>query len=588
MTVAVLAPRRRDLPLARRIREAVADAAEIVEGPLRPRLAELFRAGTPLVVVGAAGMVVRLLAGELSDKERDPPVVVVAPDGSCVVPLLGGHRGANRLARRIASALGVPAAVTTAGDALLGVALDEPPTGWRMRPPADFAAFVGALLDGEAVRLCDETGAAAWLRESGARFAEDAAREILVTFRDVPAGPARLVYLPPVLALGVGASRGAPEEELESLARRALGDAGLAAGAVACVVSVDLKADEPAVHRLAERLGVPARFLPRERLAAERDRIATPSPAVERELGIPSVAEAAALAAAGARGRLVVAKRRGPHTTVAVALAPRPIDASTVGRPRGRLALVGLGPGDAANRSRAAEEALRRATDLVGYRLYLELVGDLARGRRLHAFALGEEEARCRRALELAAGGREVALVCSGDPGIYAMASPLFELLAREGEARPEWRRVAIEVVPGISAMQLASARAGAVLGHDFCAVSLSDLLTPAEEIERRVEAAAAAGFVVALYNPVSSRRRGLLDHARRVLLRHRSPDTPVILARALGREGERVRITTLGALSPEGLDMLTTVLVGAPTSRTVELPDGRRYVFTPRGYRLP
>lgn len=588
MSIALLAPSPRDLPLAHRIDAALAGEAELIEGPLRRSLLQPFRAGRPLVVIGAAGMVVRLLAPALRGKEHDPPVVVVAPDASCVVPLLGGHRGANRLARRIAAALGAFAAVTTAADASLGIAPDEPPPGWHVRLPPDFRAFMSALLDGEPVRLIDETGCGDWLQKSGLKFAAAAARLMLVTCRDVAAAPDCLVYLPPVLAVGVGASRGAPAAELLALAQDALAAAGLAMEAVACVVSADLKADEPAVHALAAHLGVPARFLPRARLAAEAARVPSPSAAVEREIGIPSVAEAAALAAAGPGGRLIVAKRKGPHATVAVALSPRPIDPQTVGQARGRLAIVGLGPGDRAHRTRAAEDALRRATDLVGYQLYLDLVGDLSRNRRLHAFTLGEEAARCRKALELAAEGREVALICSGDPGIYAMASPLFELLANEGNSHPEWRRVAIEVIPGISAMQLASARSGALLGHDFCAISLSDLLTPAAVIERRLAAAAEAGFVVALYNPVSHKRRTLLNRARDILLRHRPPHTPVVIARALGRAGEEVRITTLDALAADACDMLTTVIVGAPSSRGLVLPDGRHFVFTPRGYRLP
>lgn len=587
MRIAILAPRPRDLGLAGRIRAILDGDTDIVAGSLRQSLPSAFRSGTGVVVIGAAGMVVRLLGPELSHKDRDPPVVAVAPDGSCAVPLVGGHRGANRLARRIAAGLGAFAAITTASDTLLGLALDEPPPGWRLRHPPDFAAFAGALLDGAPVRLVDETGAGDWLRAAGLRFADDARHEILVTVRDRAPTPECLVCHPPQLALGVGCSRGADPEALSVLARSVLAEAGLAPEAVACVVSVDLKADEPAIHALAEELGVPARFFPRERLAEERSRIAHASEAVERAIGIPSVAEAAALAAAGGDARLVVAKRKGRGATVAVAEAARPIDPAAVGRPRGRLAIVGLGPGDPAFLTRAAEAALARATDLVGYRLYLELAKPLARGKRLHPFALGEEEERCRRALELAAEGREVALVCSGDPGIYAMASPLFELLASQAEHQPAWQRIALEVVPGISAMQLAAARSGAILGHDFCAISLSDLLTPAATIERRIEAAAEAGFVIALYNPVSARRRNLLLRARDILLRHRPASTPVVVGRALGRVGEEVRIITLADLTPSGLDMLTTVVVGAPSSRTLTLA-GKPWAFTPRGYRLP
>ncbi len=199
-----------------------------------------------------------------------------------------------------------------------------------------------------------------------------------------------------------------------------------------------------------------------------------------------------------------------------------------------------------------------------------------------HDFALGEEETRCRLALDLAAEGRNVVLVSSGDPGIYAMASLVCELL--DNDPGRSWSRVALEIVPGLSAMQLAAARAGAPLGHDFCAISLSDLLTPWDAIETRIRAAATADFVVAFYNPVSRRRQSQLAAARAILLEHRPPDTPVIIARNLAREDEQIDMLTLESLDPAALDMLSLVIVGSTTSRTIR-HGGRAIVYTPRGY---
>ncbi len=176
-----------------------------------------------------------------------------------------------------------------------------------------------------------------------------------------------------------------------------------------------------------------------------------------------------------------------------------------------------------------------------------------------------------------------MALISSGDAGIYAMATLVFELIERGGRA--DWARIEIEGVPGVSAMQAAAARAGAPLGHDFCAISLSDLLTPWSAIERRLKAAAEADFVVALYNPVSLRRRHQLAAARAILLQARPPETPVVLGRNLGRPEESLRVTTLAALDPEAVDMLTVVLIGASTTRRVARPDGGDWVYTPRGY---
>jgi cobalt-precorrin 5A hydrolase/precorrin-3B C17-methyltransferase len=351
------------------------------------------------------------------------------------------------------------------------------------------------------------------------------------------------------------------------------------------VVSVDLKAAEPAVHGLAAGLGVAARFLTPERLLAETPRLATPSELVFRETGCWGVAEGAALAAVGPAGRLLVPKRKGERVTCAVAEAPRDLDPTAIGRPQGRLAVVGLGPGDRRWRTDEAQRLLAEAEELVGYGRYLDLVGPAAKGKPRHEFPLGAEVERCRFALERAAEGRSVALVCSGDPGIYALATLVFELLERTAD--PAWARVAVTVSPGVSALQAAAAVVGAPLGHDFCAISLSDLLTPVEVIERRIRAAAAGDFAVAFYNPVSLRRRELLDRARDLLLEHRPPATPVGLARNLGRPDQSTRIVPLAELAAGMCDMLTLVLVGASGTRRAHRLHGPDWVYTPRGYHL-
>jgi cobalt-precorrin 5A hydrolase/precorrin-3B C17-methyltransferase len=334
---------------------------------------------------------------------------------------------------------------------------------------------------------------------------------------------------------------------------------------------------------LAAELGVPARFFSAAELERETPRLKNPSDIVFKETGCHGVAEGAALAAVGARGALVVSKVRSEHATCAIGWAPGVIDAAKVGRPRGRLDIVGIGPGSVAGRTAEVDAALRRATDLVGYKLYLDLLGPLAANKRLHGYELGAEEARVRVALDLAAEGREVALVCSGDAGIYAMATLVYELIDRGNNA--DWARVQIRGLPGVSAMQVAAARIGAPLGHDFCAISLSDLLTPWPAIEKRLKAAAEGDFVVAFYNPVSQRRRSQLQAAKEMLLRHRPGSTPVVLARNLGRAGEKVSVVALEALDIDAVDMLTLVIVGSSDTRLVERPDGGVWIYTPRGY---
>jgi cobalt-precorrin 5A hydrolase/precorrin-3B C17-methyltransferase len=532
----------------------------------------LFAQGRAIVGICAAGIAIRALAPALADKRDEPPVVMLSPDGKSVVPLLGGHRGANALARELAAKLGGMAAITTAGDTTLGVSLDEPPQGWRIADAAAIKKVAAHLLAGGKVRI---DGSAPWL--ASLPQADDAPVTIRVTAKS---GATGLVYHPPIVTLGVGAERGADAGEIETLARATLAEAGLDPRAVACVASLDLKSDEIGILALAETLGVPARFFDAATLAAET-RIANGSEIVRAEVGTPSVAEAAALVAVGPDGELIVPKRKSARATCAVALSPAPLDPTRIGRARGHLDVVGIGPGARDWRTPEVDAALRRAEHVVGYGLYLDLAADAIAGKPRHATGLGHETERVDAALDLAARGHRVALVCSGDAGIYALATLVYE---RREAGPPAWRRPAIRVCPGVSALQAAAARAGAPLGHDFCAISLSDLLTPTETIERRLRAAAEGDFVVALYNPASERRQTLLPRAREVFLASRPATTPVVLARNLGRAGEAVEIATLGEDWIAKVDMLTLVLIGASATARVATAEGPR-VYTPRGY---
>ena len=550
------------------------DGVDVVFEATADHLRGLFAAGTPIIGVCAAGILIRALAPLLKDKRIESPVVAVAADGSAAVPLLGGHHGANDLARTIAAALGGAAAITTAGDVSLGLALDEPPPGWRLANPEAAKPIMAALLAGAPVSLVVEAGDAGWLTGSRAAFTDDAPLSIRLTAQAARASDSELVIHPAVLALGVGCERGAPPDELMALAEETLAAHGLARQAIACVASLDLKADEAAVLALAEAFGVAARFFDAATLEGETPRLENPSDTVFAAVGCHGVAEGAALAAGGARARLIVPKTKSRRATCAIAQAPDVIEE----RSGGRLAVVGIGPGAEAWRSPEASRLIAAADDVVGYGLYLDLLGPLMAGKTRHDYDLGDEEARVRAALDLAAGGHDVALISSGDAGIYAMASLVFEMLDGAGDAA--WKAIEITVAPGISALQAAAARAGAPLGHDFCAISLSDLLTPWPVIERRLEAAAEGDFVVALYNPVSKRRREALPKARDILLARRPAATPVIIARNLGRPGESVRRVELAALEVEDVDMLTLLIIGSSQTRSTG-----GWVYTPRGY---
>jgi cobalt-precorrin 5A hydrolase / precorrin-3B C17-methyltransferase len=580
------------LPIANAIKGAVggmvhgaakrcdADHIDLVFDDIGQHIRALFAAGTPIIALMASGALIRLLAPMLADKQSEPPVIAVAEDGSAVVPLLGGHHGANDLARQIGQALGVNAAITTAGDVRFGVALDAPPEGYVLANPEDAKAVMAALVAGAKARV---TSNIEWL--ATIPQADDGAIALTVSDIARDAEPNEMLYRSQHLALGLGCERGASADHVLEFALKTLADAGLAEEAVGVVVSLDVKADEPAMQAVAAYFKVPFRVFDAATLEAETPRLANPSDVVFAEVGAHGVAEAAALAAAGPDCELIVEKHKTAKATCAIARALQPFtNGNLPGRKRGALYVVGIGPGSDDWRSPEVTKLVGKASDLVGYSLYLDLLGPLAVHKTRHDFPLGREEDRVRHAMELAGEGKDVALVCSGDAGIYAMATLVFELLAKGGLA-PAATRIEVFVSPGISALQAAAARAGAPLGHDFCTISLSDLLTPWADIQTRVKAAAEADFVIAFYNPVSMKRRTQLAYARDVLLQHRPATTPVILATNLGREGETVRIVPLGELNIDDVDMLTVVIVGSSESQTVTTGDGRVWAYTPRGY---
>ncbi len=560
------------------------EQADIIYTNAKEHIRSQFEQGATIIGICAAAILIRSVASSLEDKTKEPPVIAVGEDGSTVIPLLGGHNGANKLAKTIADEFSTKPAITTAGDLRFGLALDEPPRGWRVANPAAAKGVMAKMLSGEGVDLQVEAGEVAWLRNSGAPFKEGGFPAIHATHKNPDANEEDLILHPTVLALGVGCERGTEPDELISLVHTTMKKENLAEAAIACIASIDLKSDEPAIHALAEKLGVPVRFFTAEELEKQAPYLVNPSEMVFKEVGCHGVSEGAALAAAGGgeHSTLTVEKNKSRRATCAVALADKGIDPLMVGKPQGVLSIVGVGPGTPVWRTPEVTHLISQATDVVGYQLYLDLIAPLIVGKNQHESALAKEEHRVRRALDLAAEGRNVALVCSGDAGIYALAALAFELLDRENKGA--WNRLSIQVSPGISAIQAAAARSGAPIGHDFCTVSLSDLLTPWEDIEKRLKAVADGDFIVALYNPVSKRRRTQLPIAREILLTGRPPETPVILARNLGRDDENIRTTTLGDLTPDHADMLTLVLIGNSKTKLIKRGE-KSWIYTPRGY---
>lgn len=569
-----------------------------VESGSTPAASELLQSqwgsAQGFVVVGACGLVTRLIAPLLQGKNQDPAVVVVDPQGAFAIPLLGGHAaGAEALSQRVAALLGGQAVLTGSSGSQGRLALDTfgKSWGWRRSATGDWNALMqkaaasqsapaqGAPLGKPPLAVKQTNGTQLW------RGLAAAAASGLVAGNgdqgaDLTIGSERgegCRWHPPSLWLGLGCERGTSQELIARLVDQELDRLGLAPEAIGGMASIDRKSDEQAFLALAQERGWAQQWMP----AATLNAIAVPNPsdAVAAEMGTASVAEAAALIAAGPGARLLLDKtiaraQDGEQGAATLAIATC---AEQWAPQAGQLHLVGSGPGRLDLLTPDARRALAEATVWVGYGLYLDLLEPLRRPDQLRCDGrLTEERARCAQALGLANQGLNVALVSSGDSGIYAMAGLALELWLTQSPGQ----RPSFEVHPGISALQLAAARAGAPLMHDFCTISLSDRLTPWEVIEKRLEAAAAGDFVVALYNPRSKGRDWQLARAQELLLAGRPGTTPVALARQLGRPEEQVSLHTLGDLPIEQVDMLTLVLVGNSTSRT---QDGR--MVTPRGY---
>ncbi|WMD07923.1 precorrin-3B C(17)-methyltransferase [Streptomyces sp. FXY-T5] len=538
-----------------RLAAAWPDRTRVYEGPVGDAVRTAFAQCEQLVCFLATGAVVRLVAPLLSGKTDDPGVVCVDEGGRFAVSLLGGHAGgANELAREVGDVLGAEPVVTTATDAVDLAGLDT----LGLPVEGDVAGVSRALLDGEAVALRAE---AAWPLPP-LPVTDEGSYTIRLTDRLVEAAEREAVLRPPTLVVGVGASKGAPVEEVLGLVEDALREARLSVASVAELATVDAKAGEPGIVEAARRLGVPLVTYSAGELAGVD--VPNPSDAPLAAVGTASVAEAAALVGGG---ELLVPKRKSDAR-------PAMATCAVVRRPgRGRLAVVGLGPGARDLLAPRAKAELRRASVLVGLDQYVDQIRDLLRpGTRILESGLGAEEERARTAVEEARKGQAVALIGSGDAGVYAMASPAL------AEASDD---IDVVGVPGVTAALAAGAILGAPLGHDHVSISLSDLHTPWEVIERRVRAAAEADIVVTFYNPRSRGRDWQLPKALGILAEHRTSRTPVGVVRNASRPDESSRLTTLGALDPATVDMMTVVTVGNTATRDIA---GR--MVTPRGYR--
>jgi len=511
----------------------------------------LYEEGRPIIALCAAGIVIRALAPLLQNKRVEPPVLAVAEDGSAVVPLLGGLSGVNDMARQIAAALEVAPAITTSGELRFGINLLHPPAELTFANPDDAKSFTSNLLAGQKVRL---DGTSRWLANSKLPFADDGTLTISITPHIRTPRPDELIYHPRSVAIAVDTISNSIQNDIED----ALANTRIAPASLALLLAHEKNCTSPQLHKMAQNLGTPLRYVA--------------DAADARELVLRSVERPVELT-----------ERKG----LAIAVAAAPADVLFVGRKRGKLVVIGLGPGSRELITPAVQHELEQAEDILGYETYVRMAEENLRPFRadqiVHMTDNREEMQRARHAFELAASGRHVAMVSSGDPGVFAMAAAVVEALHETDSAA--WHGVELVIQPGISAAMAAASRIGAPLGHDFCIISLSDNLKPWEIIEKRLALPAEADLAMAFYNPISKARPHQLGRALNILRQYRSPDTPIVLGRDIGRPAETTRTTTLGALKPDDVDMRTVVIVGSSHTQIFAKPDGGEWVYTPRWY---
>lgn len=597
MLIGIIGFTRRGCELAVRLATAFAETGDQAEafGPQRFAAAtgvgayesvdtwtrQAFCTCEALVFVGACGIAVRSIAPHVHDKMSDPAVVSVDEAGQHAIALLSGHvGGANALARRVARLTGGQAVVSTATDVngcfavdewaahqglvvverelakeLAAALLEDAPVGFASDMP------IGGTLPAGLI-ACDATGAADASRPRlGALVSLDATKQPFAQ---------TLHLVPRAVTVGVGCKRATTAAAIAQLVERCLEEAQVAPQAVAELASIDVKATEEGLLTLARERGWRLRFHAAEELAAVAGSFHS-SAFVQQTVGVDNVCERAACACGE---RLLLPRRSTQGVTVALAVRDLRLSFDGAQGARTVLSCVGLGPGAGEGMTLQAHAALDQAEVIVGYRTYVELIRSAYPHKELVSTGMRGELERCRLALERAAQGQRVAVVCSGDPGVYGMAGLLLELAE-------DYPAVQVEVVPGVSAANGGAAVLGAPLMHDWCSISLSDLMTPWETIEGRLRAAAQADFCIVLYNPASRGRAQHLQRACDILLETRSPHTVCGVVRNIGRAGQASSVLTLAQLRDEPVDMLTCVFVGNSQTRAL----GGRMV-TPRGYQ--
>ncbi len=539
-----------------------------------------------LIFIGSIGAVVRLISPFVRSKENDPAILVMDSKAKNVITLLGGHKqGGDRFARELAAAIAAEVICTSDSFTERRIPLDCFGEQWGWKRGGDNVDWRKLMIRQSKQQkniVFQSKGSILWQKLKACSTFSFLEKNDPISFENIDLYIGQentnlCSWHPPLIIIGIGCERNTSEKLIQRAIENSFLKNGLSLLSICGLATIDKKNDEIGLLNLSKNNEWPIYFF--SALELSQVKVPTPSNVVLNEMGTASVAEAAAILLGAQGGRLIQEKQiyssnEDECGAVTIAL----VEVSTPFAPhKGELHLIGSGPGDLEMLTSDSRRALTRCAAWIGYTPYLNYLDSIRRHDQVRIDSeLTFEKDRCKYALDLAKEGVRVALISSGDSGIYGMAGLALELWLNETvQTRPLF-----QVHPGISSFQMAAAKLGAPFMHDFCSISLSDLLTPWNQIEKRIKSAAIGDFVIAIFNPKSIKRDWQLKKTVDLLLEFRKPSTPVAIARELGRPDESIEIHTLETLPFNKVDMLTILVIGNSQS----VIKNNRFL-TPRGY---
>ena len=541
-----------------------------------------------IIFIGSIGASIRLINSFLTTKDKDPGVIVIDKKGSQIVPIIGLHQSnTQNIAFQIAHLFGGEIIETNNSNDHRYLNLDSFGNQWgwkRSGKIQNWSKLVIKQANNEQIFCKQLSGNSLWKNSESAltinQIYEKETEKPASTFHVSIFENHETTWHPPVLWIGIGCERNTSKQLIENSLNLFLASSNISPHSIAGLATIDIKKNEKGILHLAQEKNLPIKFFTKEALS----KIIVPNPSnlVKKEIGTPSVAEASCLLAAGKESKLLKEKiifkgknfPASKNGAVTFALAE---SKNQYYPTNGEIHIIGSGPGDISFLTNDSRKALARCTVWIGYKMYLDLIKSLKRSDQVFIESkLTEEKERCSKAIKLAEEGMKVALISSGESGFYGMAGLLLELLQKiKKEFRPYF-----EVHPGISSVQLAAALSGAPLMNDFCSISLSDKLTPWSLIVKRIKGALLGEFVIALFNPQSVERNWQLKSVIELCLKSRRGDTPVLIARQVGRENQSKKFFTLKTIPFEEIDMLSIIIIGNSQTTLVD-----EIFLTPRGY---